>query len=111
VPQGVLDGSELAVQPSGQLAQGRPGRLGATGADEVGHGLGLVQAEPAVEECPAGEFARRRRPRTGLPAGPQRFAGHRPAAVAVDLHRVLTCVRTASEQGQKEAAIDLTNVF
>ena len=84
---------------SRRATAGRSPRRGlAFGVNEVGHGLGLVQTELAVQEGAPGEFAGSGGLGAGGPAGRHDHPRGHAAAVTEELHRVFARVAVGGER-------------
>lgn len=57
--------------------------------NEIGHGLGLGEIDPAIEKCALGEFTGFGKPRAGAEQGLQNEAGNEHAAMTGNLHGIL----------------------
>src|SRR3954468_11207561 len=104
--QGLPQRTESARQATLELAESAGGLSRGGRVDQVAHGFGLNQVELAIEDRPAGELARRgctgaRRVQSG-----QEPARDLQAAMAGELHQVLSGVALRTRERHVDPAID-----
>ena len=103
--QGLLLGGDLPGQGPAPGRVGQGGPLPPSRRDQVHHRLGLGQAELAVEEGAAGVLAGGGGGGAGGKAGFHQAAGHRVAAVAGQLDRILAGVAVGGAEKQGDAVV------
>lgn len=104
--QRTFDPAHLRVQASEQLADRGPGHQIVLGVDQVGHGLGLIQAEPAVHEGAPGEFPGGGRDGSRGQAGPDDRPGDHTAPVTEEFNRVLSGIGMGGQHWQGQNLVD-----
>ena len=104
--QGLFFGGDLSGQRPAQRSIGQRGALSAIRRHQIHDGLGLGQAELAVQEGAAGVLARRGRRSPGLDAAFHQPPGHSAAAVAAQLHHVLAGVAVGCPEKEGDPLIE-----
>jgi hypothetical protein len=99
-------GAETLREPPRELGQSGATASERAGSDEVQHGFGLTEIEPAVQESAAGEFPGLGESRSGFDGGNENFLNHLWAAMTRQFDRVLTGIATRCPQDESQNFID-----